>query len=80
MSTKHEGEKDLMMLKNWQKRLMYRNSEPWLDWLNNNQNSNCMKVLKENLAEDDAFNGWFREELKTLSNKKLKKAWEKLIK
>lgn len=80
MSTRHEGEKDLLMFKNWQKRLMYRNTEPWLDWLSNNQNSNCMNVLKKNLAEDEAFNGWFRNEVKTLGNKKLKKAWDKLLK
>lgn len=80
MSTKHEGEKDLMMLKNWQKRLMYRNSAPWLAWLNKNQKSNCMKVLKENLAEDEAFNDWLKKEVKKIGNSNLKQAWNKLLK
>lgn len=80
MSTRHEGEKDLQMLKDWQKRLIYRNSNPWLVWLNKNQKSNCMKVLKENLAEDMEFNRWFKKEVKMLGNSNLKHSWNKLLK
>lgn len=80
MGTKNEGTKDLKMLKDWQKRLMYRNSDPWLVWLNKNQKSSCMQALKENLADDKAFNDWFRNEVKMISNKKLKQAWNKILK
>lgn len=79
-AVKNEASKCLYSLKDWQKRLMYRNSDPWLIWLNNNQKSNSLELLKQNLADDEVFNDWFKKEVKMLGNNKLKQSWNKILK
>ncbi|MBR5638921.1 MAG: hypothetical protein IKW83_04065 [Muribaculaceae bacterium] len=80
MLVKNEARKCVLALKDWQKRLIYRNPQPWLTWLSNNCNGKSMELLKKNLDSDEDFNSWFRNEVKNQGNKKLKKAWEKLLK
>ena len=67
-------------LEKCQKGMTLRNPTLWLDWLNKNPDSRSMKVLNKSLEDDGNFKAELLKEVKSLKNKKLRKAWEKRLK
>lgn len=62
-----------------QKGLILRNPNVWLAWLDKNPESKSMEVLMPSLSDNDV-KAEFLKEVKTLKDKKLRKAWEKRLK
>ena len=62
-----------------QKGLILRNPNVWLAWLDKNPESKSMEVLKPSLTDND-FKAELLKEVKSLKDKKLRKAWEKRLK
>lgn len=59
----------------WQKGLMCRDTELWLSWLKENNQSQLFDTLHENLKSDNAFCIWLKGEVKKQKDKKLRKWW-----
>ena len=64
----------------WLQRLIYRNPQLWLSWLNDNQESLCMDSVMQTLDSDNEFKQWLQGEVKSLKDKKLRKAWQQKLK
>lgn len=64
----------------WLQRLIYRNPQLWLSWLNDNQESLCMESVMQTLDSDNEFKQWLQGEVKSLKDKKLRKAWQQKLK
>ena len=67
-------------LEKCQKGMILRNPKLWLDWLDKNPNSRSIKVLNKSLEEDKDFKAELLKEVKSLKDKKLRKAWENRLK
>lgn len=67
-------------LEKCQKGMTLRNPKLWLNWLNKNPDSRCMAVLNKSLENDGNFKAELLKEVKSLKDKKLRKAWEKRLK
>lgn len=67
-------------LEKCQKGMILRNPKLWLDWLDKNPDSSSIKVLNKSLEEDKDFKAELLKEVKSLKDKKLRKAWENRLK
>ncbi len=67
-------------LEKCQKGMILRNPKLWLDWLDKNPDSSSVKVLNKSLEEDKNFKADLLKEVKSLKDKKLRKAWENRLK
>lgn len=67
-------------LEKCQKGMILRNPKLWLDWLDKNPDSSSVKVLNKSLEEDKDFKAELLKEVKSLKDKKLRKAWENRLK
>lgn len=67
-------------LEKCQKGMILRNPKLWLDWLDKNPDSSNIKVLNKSLEEDKDFKAELLKEVKSLKDKKLRKAWENRLK
>ena len=67
-------------LEKCQKGMILRNPKLWLDWLDKNPDSSSIKVLNKSLEEDKNFKAELLKEVKSLKDKKLRKAWENRLK
>ena len=70
----------LRQLENQLEGMIFRNPDLWLSWLDKNQKSKCMKTLKESLKDDEDLKSNLQDVVKSLMDKKLRKAWEKRLK
>ena len=59
--------------------MVLRNPQLWLSWLDKNPNTRSMETLNKSL-EDKDFKAELLKEVKSLKDKKLRKAWEKRLK
>jgi hypothetical protein len=64
----------------WLERMVYRNPQLWLSWLNEHPESLCISHIKQAIDFNDEFKLWLKGEVKKLKNKKVRKAWEALLK
>lgn len=62
-----------------QKGMVMRNPQLWLSWLDKNPKTKSMETLNKSL-EDEVFKAELLKEVKSLKDKKLRKAWEKRLK
>lgn len=60
--------------------MILRKPQLWLDWLNKNPKSRGMVSLKESLEIDEDLKPQLLEAVKGLKDKKLRKAWQKILK
>ncbi|MBR5117799.1 MAG: hypothetical protein IK100_04035 [Muribaculaceae bacterium] len=60
--------------------MVLRNPQLWLSWLNKHPKSKCMETIKKSIGDDEDFKSALQQELKSLKDNKLRKAWEKRIK
>lgn len=67
-------------LEKCQKGIILRNPKLWLNWLDKNPDSSSIKVLNKSLEEDKDFKAELLKEVKSLKDKKLRKAWENRLK
>lgn len=63
-----------------QKCMVMRNPQLWLSWLDKNPNTRSMEILNKSLEENKDFKAELMEAVKSLKDKKLRKAWEKRLK
>ena len=69
----------LVDLRSAQRGMILRNPKLWLTWLNKNPKSQSMEALTESLDDED-FKRELLKEVKSLKNKKLRRAWLKRLK
>lgn len=68
----------LSELENVEEGLVLRNPQLWLDWLNRHSETRCMESLQDSLDDED-FKVELRAAVKSLKDKKLRKAWAKRL-
>lgn len=71
--------KCLSELEATQEGMILRNPQLWLEWLDKNSDTKCMEILKKSI-EDKDFKAGLQNAVKSLKDKKLRKAWEKRLK
>lgn len=60
--------------------LVLRNPKVWLSWIEKNPESKCLEILNNSLRTKKGFRAELLKEVKSLKDKKLRKAWEKRLK
>lgn len=62
-----------------QEGMILRTPQLWLDWLDKNPNTKCMEALNKSLEKDEDFKAELQKVVKSLKDRKLRKAWQKRV-